>query len=203
MDNTYAAFAMVQACRQKSCERVASFVAIEAVQVNFILRDPAPAAQIAQDALRYTLMQVMRFVTTFKPVLQLNAAMQALVQRRALVGDVLQRTRRGWAGSVLDKIGGRLRLDAGHGCLKGSLLGAERNFWRGSIRVGQPLCRQSLVPTFFWRAGRVGDTGRWLGLRDSLRSDELNAIQRRKWLDVSHFRLEGSEVFRVDQIQAS
>lgn len=107
MDNTYAAFAMVQAFRQKNCERVASFVAIEAVQVNFILRDPAPAAQIAQDALRYALMQVMRFVTTFKPVLQLNAAMQAFVQRCALVGNALQRAWRGWAGSVLDKIGWR------------------------------------------------------------------------------------------------
>jgi hypothetical protein len=31
----------------------------------------------------------------------------------------------------------------------------------------------------------------------------MNAVNRRKWRDVGHFRLEGGEVFRVDQIQAS
>jgi hypothetical protein len=102
MHYAYATLAVVQAFGQEGSELVPGFVAVEAMQVDFILSHPAPTAQVTQDVLGHSLVQVMRFVTTFQPVLQLNAAVQAFMQRSAFIGDVLQRPWRGRAGAVLD-----------------------------------------------------------------------------------------------------
>jgi hypothetical protein len=63
--------------------------------------------------------------------------------------------------------------------------------------------RWKIVLTRFLAFRRAFFAG-WRPERDrALRFFQLNAIDRRQWLGIGHCRLEGSEVFRIDQIQAS
>ena len=51
MHDADTAFAVVQAFRQEGREQVPGFVTVQTVQVDFVLRYPAPASQVAQDIL--------------------------------------------------------------------------------------------------------------------------------------------------------
>jgi len=202
MNYPHAALAVMQAFGQKGCKLVPGLIAVEAMQVNFILRDPAPSAQIAQDVLSQALPQVLGFIATLQSVLQVNATVEAFMQRRTLIGNVLQGVRRGRASAVLDEIGRRQRLNASHGKAKGRLLRVVRKLLLRGFGRGMPVCRQSLAAMFFrcrgsWLAGRCP------GFGDGFRPNKLNAVIRRQWLDIGYCRLEGSKVVRVDQIQAS
>jgi len=205
MNDPDATLAVMQAFGQKSSEPMPGIVAVQAVQVDFILCHPTATSQVAQNALGQPAAQVMRLVTALQSVLQADMAMQAFMQCSLFVGEMLKRA--GWrrAGVVLNEIGRWERLDAGH-------RSAEFGLFRGEIgrllrRLG---CCGSEIPVRwqrflawlfpYWRdffAGLRPERG-W-----PLRFVQLNAVDRRQWLDVGHCRLEGSKVFRVDQIQAS
>ena len=51
MHDADTAFAVVQAFRQEGREQVPGFVTVQTVKVDFVLRYPAPASQVAQDIL--------------------------------------------------------------------------------------------------------------------------------------------------------
>jgi len=104
MDDPNAALAEVQALGQKTGEQMPGLVAVQAMQVDFVLDHPAPAPQIAQDVLGQTVAQVMRLVTAFKAVLQGDETMQAFMQRRTFVGDVLQWVGWWWPLVVLEEV---------------------------------------------------------------------------------------------------
>lgn len=95
MDDAYTAFAIVQATGNEGGEGVACFIAIQAMQVDFILNDPAATAQVAQHTLRQSRSQVTGFITPFQSILQGNRAMQAFVQSCPFIGQMLQGAR-GW-----------------------------------------------------------------------------------------------------------
>lgn len=118
----YTALAVVQAFGQEGGELVSGFVAVQAVQVDFVLSYPTPAAQVTQHMLRHSLMQIMGLIPAFQSVLQLDAAMQAFMQCCPLVGEVLQRTGRRWATAMLNEIGRRQSLNASHRSAKSRLL---------------------------------------------------------------------------------
>ena len=65
---------------------MSGFVAVQAVQVDFVLSYPTPAEQVTQHMLRHSLMQIMGLIPAFQSVLQLDAAMQAFMQCCPLVG---------------------------------------------------------------------------------------------------------------------
>jgi hypothetical protein len=50
VDDTNAALAVVQASARKTGEQLARFIAVQAMQINFILSHPAAASQVAQYA---------------------------------------------------------------------------------------------------------------------------------------------------------
>ena len=89
-----ATLALMQAFGQKTRQQVSRFFPVQTMQVDFILNDPAPTAQVAQDSLRQPVPQVMRFVATFKTILQANVAVQALIQRRLFISQMLHGVRR-------------------------------------------------------------------------------------------------------------
>ena len=126
MHYAHTALAVMQASGQESGEQLASFVAVQSVQVDFILNDPASTPQVAQDILGQACSQVVRFIATFQAILQANVAVQAFMQRGSFVGDMLQRAGRRRASAVLDEIGRGQRLDAGHGGTKHRVLRIER-----------------------------------------------------------------------------
>src|SRR5574343_181397 len=144
---------------------------------------------------------MMRFVAAFQTVLQADVAMQAFVQGCPFVGKVLQRSRWGWAGAVLDEIGRGKWLDTGHRGSKSNLVRVELAAmtcvgWCAGM--GVPMRRQAFAVLFF--------LDRWIFLSDQWpryggfsRLGQLDAIDWRQWLDIGHCRLEGSEVFRDDQ----
>ncbi len=115
MHDPDATFAVVQAFSQEGSEPMPGFIPVQAVQVDFVLNHPASTPQIAQDILGQSAAQIMRLVTTFKPVLQANSAMQAFMQGSLFVGQMLERAGRRWPCAMLDHIGWRQRRDAGHG----------------------------------------------------------------------------------------
>ena len=51
VDDAHAAFAVMQAEGEKASQLVSRFITIQAMQIDFALRDPAPSAQIAQHVL--------------------------------------------------------------------------------------------------------------------------------------------------------
>lgn len=126
VDHPHATPAVVQAFGQEGSEPMPRFIAVQAVQVDFILDHPAAASQVAQYILGQAGTQMMRFVAAFQAVLQRDPAMQALMQRGLLVGQMLQRL--GWwrAGAVLNDIGCGKRLDAGHRGAKSRFIRTER-----------------------------------------------------------------------------
>ena len=105
MHDAHTALAVMQASGQESGEQLASFVAVQSVQVDFILNDPASTPQVAQDILGQACAQVVRFIATFQAILQANVAVQAFMKRRSFVGNVLQWAGWRWASAVLDEIG--------------------------------------------------------------------------------------------------
>lgn len=119
----YTALAVVQAFGQEGGKLVSGLVAVQSVQVNFTLNDPAPAAQITQNVLRQPLMQILRFIPAFQAVLQFDAAMQAFMQCRAFVGDVLKWASRGRNPAMLYLIRRRKSFNASHRSVKSELLG--------------------------------------------------------------------------------
>lgn len=119
----YTALAVVQAFGQEGGKPVSGLVAVQSVQVNFTLNDPAPAAQITQNILRQPLMQILRFIPAFQAVLQFDAAMQAFMQCRAFVGDVLKWASRGRNPAMLYLIRRRKSFNASHRSVKSELLG--------------------------------------------------------------------------------
>lgn len=143
MHDPDATLAMVQAGGEEGGELMPRFVAVQSVQVDFILGHPASPPQIAQYRLGQSMAQVVRFVTAFQPVLQGDRAVQAFMQGGAFVGEMLQWT--GWRRprAVRYEIGRWKGLDAGHRCAE---LGLLRGEWRGRWRIvpvgqGAPLCR--------------------------------------------------------------
>lgn len=119
----YTALAVVQAFGQEGGKLVSGLVAVQSVQVNFTLNDPAPAAQITQNVLRQPLMQILRLIPAFQAVLQFDAAMQAFMQCRAFVGDVLKWASRGRNPAMLYLIRRRKSFNASHRSVKSELLG--------------------------------------------------------------------------------
>ena len=94
MDDAYAAPPPVQAVMQKTGDQLAGLIAVQAMQVDFILDHPAATAQVAQDRLRQAITQVGRLVAAFEAVLQRDWCMQAFMQHRPAVGQRLLRYRR-------------------------------------------------------------------------------------------------------------
>jgi len=190
----------MQAFSQESGEQLACFVAVQAMQIDFILNDPAPPSQITQNGLGQTSAQVMRLIATFQAVLQADMAVKTFMQRCSLVGNVLQWAGWGWAGTVLNDIGRGKRLDAGHSGTKRRVVRIERFallcvFCRaGSVPVGW----QTIVASFF-RCWWALFNARWPNNDGPFRFGQMHTIGRRQWLDIGHRRLEGSKVFRVDQ----
>lgn len=121
----YTALAVVQAFGQEGGKLVSGLVAVQSVQVNFTLNDPAPAAQITQNVLRQPLMQILRLIPAFQAVLQFDAAMQAFMQCRAFVGDVLKWASRGRYPAMLYLIRRRKSFNASHRSVKSELLGVS------------------------------------------------------------------------------
>lgn len=201
MHDPDATLAVVQALGQKAGEQMPGFVAIQTVQVDFILDYPAPTAQVAQDVLSQSGAQIMRFVTAFQAILQADMAVQAFMQGGLFIGKMLERAGRRWPFAVLDEIGRGERLDTAH---RGPEFGLDRieRGWRLRFGGSIPVRRQSLLARLF-ALNRLFFADRWPEWNCRLRLVQLNAIDRRQWLDVGHFRLEGCKVFRVDQIQAS
>lgn len=119
----YTALAVVQAFGQEGGKPVSGLVAVQSVQVNFTLNDPAPAAQITQNVLRQPLMQILRLIPAFQAVLQFDAAMQAFMQCRAFVSDVLKWASRGRDPAMLYLIRRRKSFNASHRSVKSELLG--------------------------------------------------------------------------------
>lgn len=119
----YTALAVVQAFGQEGGKLVSGLVAVQSVQVNFTLNDPAPAAQITQNVLRQPLMQILRLIPAFQAVLQFDAAMQAFMQCRAFVSDVLKWASRGRDPAMLYLIRRRKSFNASHRSVKSELLG--------------------------------------------------------------------------------
>ncbi len=121
-----ATLAEMQTIGQEVGQALAGFVAIETMQVDFAFDNPAAAPQIAQDALRQPSPQVMRFVAAFQSVLQADRTVQAVAQRRAFVGQMLQRAG-GWQNrTVHDTIGRWHWLNARHRGVKSRLVGIGR-----------------------------------------------------------------------------
>ena len=118
--------AVVQAFGQEAAEQLARFVAIEAVQVQFLLDHPAPAAQVLEDGAGQARAQIVRLVAALQAVLQADRAVQAFVQRRLLVGHELLRARRRQRAAEMRPVRGGQGLDARHRQLKGSLLRVAR-----------------------------------------------------------------------------
>lgn len=121
----YTALAVVQAFGQEGGKLVSGLVAVQSVQVNFTLNDPAPAAQITQNVLRQPLMQILRLIPAFQAVLQFDAAMQAFMQCRAFVSDVLKWASRGRDPAMLYLIRRRKSFNASHRSVKSELLGVS------------------------------------------------------------------------------
>lgn len=99
VNDAQAALAGVQTFGEEFAEQGARFVAIQAVQIEFILNHPAPAAQVAQDALCHALAQVVGFVAAFEAILQADWGVQAVMECCPFVGQVLQRPRWRWRGA--------------------------------------------------------------------------------------------------------
>lgn len=193
--------AVMQAFSQKTGEQLPGFIPVQAVQVDFILNYPASAAQIAQDILGQSGAQIMRLVTALEAILQADVAVQAFVQGGLFVGKMLERAGWRWPFAVHDEVGRGEWLDAAHRSTEFGLDRIEFG-WRLCFGGSAPVRRQSFLARFF-AFGGLFFAGRWSGWGFRFRFVQLNAIDRRQWLDVGHFRLEGSKVFRVDQIQAS
>ncbi len=89
----------MQTFSEEFAEQGARLIAVQTVQVEFILNYPAPATQVTQDALRHTLAQVVRFIAAFEAVLQADGRMQAIVECRPLIGQMLKRPWWRWRGA--------------------------------------------------------------------------------------------------------
>ena len=90
VDDTDAAPAGVLAMRQKFTECLTRFVPVHAVQIELILNHPASAPEIAQDAAGQAWAQIIGLVAAFEPVLEADRAVQAFMQCRPFIGQVLQ-----------------------------------------------------------------------------------------------------------------
>lgn len=106
VDDPHATLAVVQAFGQEGGQLVPGFVPIHAVQVEFGLNDPATAPQVAENADRQAVAQVVRFVAAFQAILQADLAVQAFMQGGPFVSDGLLRSRWRERAAEMDAIRG-------------------------------------------------------------------------------------------------
>ena len=147
----------------------------------------------------------MRLVTALKAVLQANMAMQAFMQRGLFIGEMLEWAGRRWPFAVYDEIGWWKRLNASHSGAEFGLQRIEVGFMFDCPGFGGreiPVFRKSSLRRRF-SLSRLSFADRLPAWRRRFGLVQLNAIDRRQWLDIGHFRLEGSKIFRVNHIQAS
>ena len=104
MNDAHATHSVSERPRKETGQQFAGLLAVEPMQVDLVLDHPAPAPQVAQYAVGEAGAQVARFVAAFEPILKRDWPVQAFVQRRPLVGQVLQRAWRRHRAAEMDAI---------------------------------------------------------------------------------------------------